>query len=156
MSVATRSGWRELQLFTAAAIVVTVDTVTDSFVALEPGAQPADHLPRGLVTLALLAGFRRSLRSRTFGNSHRAGARARYLAHEGFALAVAGARAVGPAGDDWTGFALGPAGIVLGASASCSCGSRVGGRAAGTCAGSSSLRPPPSASTGCSRRSGSR
>ena len=113
MSVATRSGSRELQLFTAAAIVVTVHAVTDSFVALEPGVQPADHLPRGLVTLALLAVFVglfvrarpgiRAVLALVLGT----------LALEGFALALAGARAVGPGGDDWTGFALGPAGAVL-------------------------------------------
>ena len=35
------------------------------------------------------------------------------LALEGFALAVADARAVGVRGDDWTGFALAPAGLAL-------------------------------------------
>jgi hypothetical protein len=113
MSVAARSGSRELQLFTAAVLAVTVHTVADSFVALEPGVQPADHLPRGLVTLALLAAC-----AALFVRA-RPGIRAvlalalGVLALEGFALAVARASAVGPSGDDWTGFVLGPAGTVL-------------------------------------------
>ncbi len=67
----------------------------------------------GLVPLALLAGA-----SACFWLS-REGLRAvlalvlGVLALEGFALAVADARAVGVRGDDWTGFALAPAGLAL-------------------------------------------
>jgi hypothetical protein len=35
------------------------------------------------------------------------------LALVGFGLALADARAVGPRGEDWTGFLLGPAGLIL-------------------------------------------
>ena len=74
---------------------------------------PADHVVSGLVPLALLAaavaGFRlgrpglRAVLALALG----------VLAIEGFALAVADARGVGVRGDDWTGFALAPAGLAL-------------------------------------------
>ena len=58
------------------------------------------------------------------------------LALEGFALAVADARAVGVRGDDWTGFALAPAGLVLVAlGLALLWRSRKRGRAAGSCGG---------------------
>jgi hypothetical protein len=113
MSTARLLGLREQLLFTTAAAIVGVHTVADSFLALEPGVRLTDHLPRGLVTLGLLAC------SIILYARSRPGARAVLalalgaLALEGFALAVAGAHAVGPSGDDWTGFALAPAGLLL-------------------------------------------
>ena len=93
--------------------VVAIHTVTDAFIAREPGVRPTDHIVSGLVPLALLAGA-----SACFWLS-REGLRAvlalvlGVLALEGFALAVADARAVGVRGDDWTGFGLAPAGLAL-------------------------------------------
>ena len=105
--------WIGSSLFVTAVAIVALHTVTDAFIAREPGVRPTDHIVSGLVPLALLAaaaaGFRLG----------RAGLRAvlalglGVLALEGFALAVAGASAVGVRGDDWTGFALAPAGLTL-------------------------------------------
>ena len=87
----------------AAAAIVAVHTVTDAFVAREPGVRPADHIVSGLAPLALIVAA-----CGAFWLS-RAGPRAVVslvlgaLALEGFALAVANARAVGAHGDDWTG-----------------------------------------------------
>ena len=100
-------------LFIAAVAIVALHTVTDAFIAREPGVRPTDHVVSGLLPLALLAGA-----SACFWLG-RAGLRAvlalvlGVLALEGFALAVADARAVGVRGDDWTGFALAPAGLAL-------------------------------------------
>ena len=97
----------------AAAAVVAVHALTDAFVAPEPGVRPADHIVSGLAPLALLVAA-----CGAFWLS-RAGLRAvvslllGILALEGSALAVADARAVGARGDDWTGFALAPAGLTL-------------------------------------------
>ena len=100
-------------VFAAAAAVVALHTIVDAFVALEPGVEPADHAVSGLVPLALLA-------VAVAGNALApAGLRAvlalalGVLAVEGFVLAVADALAGGVRGDDWTGFALGPAGLAL-------------------------------------------
>lgn len=104
---------RDRHVFAAAAAVVAIHTITDAFVAPEPGVELADHAVSGLVPLALLAG---ACACFWLG---RAGLRAvlalvlGVLALEGFALAVADARAVGVRGDDWTGFALAPAGLAL-------------------------------------------
>ena len=100
-------------LFIAAVAVIAIHTVTDAFIASEPGVRPTDHIVSGLVPLAVLAGA-----SACFWVS-REGLRAvlalvlGVLALEGFALAVADARAVGVRGDDWTGFGLAPAGLAL-------------------------------------------
>ena len=104
---------RDRHVFAAAAAVVALHTIADAFVAREPGVEPADHVVSGVVPLALLAaavaGFRlgrpglRAVLALALG----------VLAIEGFALAVADARGVGVRGDDWTGFALAPAGLTL-------------------------------------------
>ena len=97
----------------AAAAIVAVHAVTDAFIARESGVRPADHIVSGLAPLALIVAA-----CGAFWLS-RAGPRAVVslvlgaLALEGFALAVANARAVGAHGDDWTGFALAPAGFTL-------------------------------------------
>ena len=97
----------------AATAIVAAHAVTDAFIAPEPGVRPADHMLSGVAPLALLVAA-----CGAFWLS-RAGLRAvvslllGILALEGFALAVADARTVGARGDDWTGFALAPAGLTL-------------------------------------------
>ncbi|MGZ8696951.1 MAG: hypothetical protein ACXWZ1_06310, partial [Gaiellaceae bacterium] len=108
-----RNALRERRVFTVAAALVAVHTVADAFVAREPGVPLTDHLVAGLVSLGLLGAA-----AIVFARS-RAGMRAVValvlgaLAVEGFALAVADARAAGMHGDHWTGFTLGPAGLAL-------------------------------------------
>ncbi len=103
----------ESLLFAAASAVVAAHATVDSFIAPEPGTGPADHLGRGLVTLALLG-----LAVVTYPRL-RAGARAALaatlgaLALEGAVLAVRDAQATGARGEDWTGFLLGPVTLVL-------------------------------------------
>lgn len=104
---------RGRDVFAAATAVVALHTITDAFIAREPGVQLGDHTLSGLAPLALLAaavaGYARA----------RPGLRAvlalalGVLALEGFALAVADARTGGVRGDVSTGFALGPAGLAL-------------------------------------------
>ena len=104
---------RGRDVFAAATALVALHTITDAFIAREPGVQLGDHTLSGLAPLALLAvavaGYARA----------RPGLRAvlalalGVLALEGFALAVADARTGGLRGDVWTGFALGPAGLAL-------------------------------------------
>ena len=104
---------RQRHVFAAAAAVVALHTITDAFVAREPGIRPTDHIVPGLLPLALLAAAGAGF---WLG---RAGLRALLalvlgvLAVEGFALAVADARAVGVRGEHWTAFALAPAGLAL-------------------------------------------
>ena len=104
---------RDRHVFAAAAAVIGLHTIADAFIAREPGVELADHVVSGLVPLVLLAaavaGFRvgrpglRAVLALALG----------VLALEGFVLAVADARGVGVRGDDWTGFALAPAGLTL-------------------------------------------
>ena len=109
-SLASRN---ESLLFTAATAVVAAHAAVDSFIAPEPGTGPGDHLARGLVTLALL-GLAAAAYPRL-----RPGARAAVaatlcvLALEGAVLAVRDAHTAGARGEDWTGFLLGPAALVL-------------------------------------------
>ena len=49
---------RDRHVFAAATAVVALHTITDAFVAREPGVEPADHVVSGLVPLALLAARR--------------------------------------------------------------------------------------------------
>ena len=103
----------EALLFLGATSVLALHAAVDSFIAPEPGTGAGDHLLRGAATLAVLivAAF---VYARV-----RAGARAAIaavlgaLALEGAVLAIADARAGGARGEDWTGFLLGPVGLVL-------------------------------------------
>jgi dienelactone hydrolase len=103
----------ETRFFAFAVGVLALHAAVDAFIAPEPGTGASDHLLRGAVTLAVLV-------AATFLYAHvRAGMRAAIaaalgaLALEGAALAIADTRAAGAAGEDWTGFLLGPIGIGL-------------------------------------------
>jgi dienelactone hydrolase len=103
----------ERLLFAFAALVVAVHAAADSFVVPEPGTGPTDHLARGLVSLTLL-GLAVAVYPRLQAGLRAAIAAALgALALEGAALAISDARAVGARGEDWTGFLLGPVGLVL-------------------------------------------
>jgi hypothetical protein len=97
----------------AALGVLALHAFVDAFLAPEPGTDWSDHLGRGAATLAILVA------ASVVVVAARPGARAAVaavlggLALEGAALAVAGARATQPRGEDWTGFALAPVGVVL-------------------------------------------
>jgi uncharacterized protein len=93
--------------------LVLVHIAVDAFVAVEPGVHRSDHLaaafvPGGIVLAAiwLKAGLRPGLRAAV---DIVVGA----LALVGGGLAVSHAAASGPAGDDWTGMLLVPAGLAL-------------------------------------------
>jgi fermentation-respiration switch protein FrsA (DUF1100 family) len=87
--------------------------MVDSFIAPEPGTTAADHLLRGLVSLAVLAlGVVVYPRLPSGGRAALSGVLGA-LALEGGALAIADARAVGARGEDWTGFLLVPVGLLL-------------------------------------------
>jgi uncharacterized protein len=103
----------ESLLFAVAAAMIAAHAVVDSFLFLQPGVSPADHLVPGLLPPAILA-----VAAVVFPRL-RAGLAAAIalvlgaLALVGFAVVVSGARADGVSGSDWTGFLLGPAGAVL-------------------------------------------
>jgi hypothetical protein len=105
----------EALIFTGATAFLALHATADAFLLPEQGTAWSDHLLPGLATLAVLAvtlilyllggaGSRASL-SLVLGA----------LALEGFVIAVIDAASVGPRGDDWTGFLLGPAGLALSA-----------------------------------------
>jgi hypothetical protein len=100
-------------VFALATAVIGVHAAVDSAVVPEPGTSWRDHLARGAISLAVLV-VAALLYPRL-----RAGGRATIaialgvLALEGAILAVMDARAVGARGEDWTGFFLAPAGLVL-------------------------------------------
>jgi len=104
---------RERLAFTTAVAVIAVHAAVDAFFAPEPGTAWDDHLPRGTVTLAVLAA------ALLLYPRLRAGARAAVaavlgvLSLEGALLAVYDARAVGARGEDWSGFFLAPVGLFL-------------------------------------------
>jgi fermentation-respiration switch protein FrsA (DUF1100 family) len=104
---------RQVLLFWGASGVLALHAAADSFLVPEPGTAPSDHLLRGLSTLAVLG-----LAVAVYPHL-RAGARAALaaalgaLALEGAALAILDARGVGARGEDWTGFLLTPAGLLL-------------------------------------------
>jgi uncharacterized protein len=94
--------------------IVGLHLVDDSFLNPEPGTSPLDHLASGLVPLAALTlaavAYRRA----------RAGVRAVFALVAGLLAIVAGAASagyetatVGPSGDDYTGLAVIPAGLLL-------------------------------------------
>src|SRR5690242_7259222 len=103
----------DVVVFSAAVAVVGVHAVVDSFIAPEPGTGPGDHALRGLATIAVLAVFLCAyLRVRAGGRAALAGVLG-VLAIEGAVLATADALSAGARGEDWTGFALWPTGVVL-------------------------------------------
>jgi len=103
----------ERALATAALAVVALHVVDDNFLQPEPGTSAADHLASGLIPLALLVGaaawYRRA----------RAGARAAIALAFGVLGVLAGTEAFyyashgGVSGDDYTGIAAIPAGLLL-------------------------------------------
>jgi hypothetical protein len=103
----------DVVVFSAAVAVVAVHAMVDSFIAPEPGTGPGDHALRGLATIAVLATFLGAyLRVRAGGRAALAGLLG-VLAIEGAVLATADALSGGARGEDWTGFALWPTGVVL-------------------------------------------
>jgi uncharacterized protein len=106
-------GARERLVFATATGVIVLHILVASFLAIEPGAARADHVLAAAVPTALAvvtvafytrlrAGFRAVL-ALLFG----------LLAIVAASVAVAETAAVGPQGEDWTGFLLIPTGIVL-------------------------------------------
>jgi hypothetical protein len=101
------------RVFAAASALVALHAITDAFLAPEQGTTWDDHLVPGLATVGFLAAL-----VACFAVA-RAGVRAALalvlgaLAIEGAVLALLHARNVRPGGDDWTGFLLAPAGVVL-------------------------------------------
>jgi fermentation-respiration switch protein FrsA (DUF1100 family) len=112
-NLATRSDKRETVIFAVAVAVLALHTIADAFLLPEHGTVWSDHLLPGLGTLGVL------LLSAGLYLLGRAGLRGSLalvlgaLALEGCAIAVMDAGNVGPRGDDWTGFLLGPAGLAL-------------------------------------------
>ena len=102
-----------MRVFHACVAVVALHTATDAFFAPARGTGWPDHIVPAVASLSVLAAA-----AWTYPRS-RDGVRAALaltlgaLTLVGFALAVASARVGGPAGDDWTGLLLGPAGVAL-------------------------------------------
>jgi hypothetical protein len=103
----------EAFLFAGAVAIIALHAAVDSFIAPEPGTDAADHLLRGLASLALLALAAVVFPRLPVGGRAALAAVLGALALEGAGLAVADARAVGARGEDWTGFLLVPVGIAL-------------------------------------------
>jgi uncharacterized protein len=108
-----RTSHRENALFRAATGVIALHATVDAFLAPEPGTQWSDHLLRGFATLAVLAAAVALVPRLAPGARAAVAAALGVLALEGAGLAIAGARAVGARGEDWTGFALAPVGLGL-------------------------------------------
>ena len=104
---------RDRELVAAAAAVVALHTITDAFIAREPGVELADHAVSGLVPLALLAAGVAGYALMRPGLRAVLALALGFLAIEGFALVVADSRAVRMRADDLTGLALAPAGLAL-------------------------------------------
>lgn len=104
---------RDVRVLSAAVALVAAHALADTLVAPEPGTGAGDHLVPAFVTLAVLV-----VSVAVFARG-RDGLRAAVaivlglLALEGFAIAVSDASANGPHGDNWSGFLLLPAGLVL-------------------------------------------
>jgi uncharacterized protein len=106
-------GAAESRIFFGTTAILALHAAVDAFLAPEPGTAPGDHLLRGLVAIGILA-LGAAVYPRVPAGSRAAIAGVLgILALEGAALAIADARAVGPHGEDWTGFLLVPAGLVL-------------------------------------------
>jgi uncharacterized protein len=103
----------EVVVFTGAVAMVAVHAAVDSFIAPEPGTRASDHLLRGVITFAVLAIAAAGYPWLRAGARAAAAAVLGVLALEGGWLAIADARAAGARGEDWTGFALTPVGLVL-------------------------------------------
>ena len=112
-TTAPTSGRREHLVFAAAAGLIALHVLVDAFVIIEPGAARSDHIVAAVVPLAVCA-VAVWLYPRL-----RAGIRASMaivlgaLALFGAEISVVHALASGPAGDDWTGMLLLPAGLLL-------------------------------------------
>jgi uncharacterized protein len=110
LAAAVRS---EVALARLAIGIVALHVVDDNFLQPNPGTSAGDHLVSGLVPLALLVA------AGTFYGRVRAGARATIALLAGFLGVLGGTeaihytRAVGASGDDYTGLASIPAGLVL-------------------------------------------
>lgn len=117
MSPGTRSSPQAvagaLPVFAAAVALVALHAVTDAFLAPEQGTRWSDHLVPGLATLAVLAGAVVAFRLGRPGLRAALALVLGALALEGAVLAALDARDAGVRGDDWTGFALVPAGAAL-------------------------------------------
>jgi hypothetical protein len=104
---------REYALFLIAVSVIGLHILDDNFLQPQPGTSAGDHLVSGLVPLTVLALFAWAY------PRVRAGARAAIALTVGVFGVVAGVEAVyytaksGPSGDDFTGLASIPAGLLL-------------------------------------------
>ena len=114
LAALARTLTREVSLAMVGIGLVALHVLDDQFLRPEPGVEPGDHLVSGLVPLALLAlaawAYRRS----------RAGVRASIALSVGVLGLVASVEAMyasiegsGASGDDLTGFAALPAGVLL-------------------------------------------
>lgn len=92
----------DVLLFASAVAVVAIHATLDAFITPEPGTTAGEHLPRGLVTLALLFIAAAAYPLLRPGLRAAVAAGLGALALEGAALAVADARAAGVRGEDWT------------------------------------------------------
>ncbi|HEY7693468.1 MAG TPA: CocE/NonD family hydrolase [Gaiellaceae bacterium] len=104
---------RAAAIFSVGAALVALHAVVDAFLAPEPGTAPGDHLTGGTASLALLALAVVVFPRLRAGGQAALAAVLGALALVGAGIAVEDARAVGPRGDDWTGFLLAPAGLTL-------------------------------------------
>ena len=103
----------ETLLFSSALAVLSLHAAVDSFIAPEPGTGASDHLLSGGATLAVLIAAAFLYARLSDGGRAAIAAVLGALALEGALLAISDARAVGARGEDWTGFLLGPVGLVL-------------------------------------------
>jgi uncharacterized protein len=100
-------------IFWCASAILALHAIVDSFLAPEPGTGASDHLLRGLVTLAVLVVAAGLYPQMSPGAMAAVAVALGAFALEGALLAIADARSVGARGEDWTGFLLAPAGLIL-------------------------------------------
>jgi dienelactone hydrolase len=106
-------GRLEMVLFRVALAVLAVHVLDDNYLQPQPGTSPGDHVASGLVPLTLLGLFAWAYPRLSGG---RRGAVALASGLLGIAAGIEGyyyARQVGPSGDDFTGLAAIPAGVLL-------------------------------------------
>jgi hypothetical protein len=94
-------------------VVLVLHALLDSVVTPEPGTRGSDHLARGVATAVILAAAALLFHHGREGVQAVTAGVLGILALEGGALAIADTRGVGPRGEDWSGFLLLPAGLVL-------------------------------------------